>query len=209
MGVLEILSADHVSVANEAEGVVRSKSEALRRIAELLVRGMVPPTPASEIERVLVEREKLQSTGVGGGVAIPHGALEGLDRHVGAVLLCPHPIDFDAMRAWKLPHLLTAAERFLADPGHPWRPDHDRFVASAGWLADACHFFALQDALQGLPWWDWDAPLRRREPAAVAASAAARASASAARRAASLVQGTPPSTAKSALKAPGPWRKRR
>ncbi|MRG92271.1 PTS sugar transporter subunit IIA [Polyangium spumosum] len=97
MGVLEILSADHVSVANEAEGVVRSKSDALRRLAELLARGMAPPTPASEIERVLVERENLQSTGVGGGVAIPHGALEGLDRHVGAVLLCPHPIDFDAI----------------------------------------------------------------------------------------------------------------
>jgi nitrogen PTS system EIIA component len=97
MGVLEILSADHVSVANEAEGVVRSKPEALRRIAELLARGMVPPTPAAEIERILAEREKLQSTGVGGGVAIPHGGLEGLERHVGAVLLCPHPIDFDAI----------------------------------------------------------------------------------------------------------------
>ncbi|HVK66003.1 MAG TPA: PTS sugar transporter subunit IIA [Polyangium sp.] len=97
MGVLEILSADHVSVANEAEGVVRTKPEALRRIAELLARGLVPVTPVVEIERVLIEREKLQSTGVGGGVAIPHGGLEGLDRHVGAVLLCPHPIDFDAI----------------------------------------------------------------------------------------------------------------
>ncbi|MDI3290456.1 PTS sugar transporter subunit IIA [Polyangium sp. 15x6] len=97
MGVLEILSADHVSVANEVEGVVRSKPEALRRIAELLARGLVPVTPVAEIERVLVERERLQSTGVGGGVAIPHGGLEGLDRHVGAVLLCPHPIDFDAI----------------------------------------------------------------------------------------------------------------
>jgi len=95
MGVLQILSADHVSVANEAEGHVRNKSEALLRIAELLAKGA--PAPAADIERVLVEREKLQSTGVGGGVAIPHGSIDGLDKHVGAVLLCPSPIDFDAI----------------------------------------------------------------------------------------------------------------
>jgi PTS system nitrogen regulatory IIA component len=95
MGLLEILSADHVSVANEAEGTVRSKTEALRRIALLLAHGAgIAP---DVIERVLVEREKLQSTGVGGGVAIPHGAIDGLDRQVCAVLLCPRPIGFDAI----------------------------------------------------------------------------------------------------------------
>jgi len=95
MGVLDILSADNVSVSNKAEGVVRSKADALRRLAALLARGVA--VPVEDIERVLVEREKLQSTGVGGGVAIPHGAIEGLERHVGAVLLCPDPIDFDAI----------------------------------------------------------------------------------------------------------------
>jgi PTS system nitrogen regulatory IIA component len=95
MGVLDILTADHVSVANQAEGVVRSKAEALERLAALLGRGI--DVPAHQIERVLVEREKLQSTGVGGGVAIPHGGIEGLERHIGAVLICPHPIDFDAI----------------------------------------------------------------------------------------------------------------
>ncbi len=97
MGVLQILSADRVSVASEAEGLVRSKPEALRRIAELLTRSTDITTAAPEVERVLAEREKLQSTGVGGGVAIPHASLEGLERHVGAVLLSPHPIDFDAI----------------------------------------------------------------------------------------------------------------
>ena len=46
---------------------------------------------------MLMERERLQSTGVGGGVAIPHGSLDKLDRTLGAVLLCPSPIDFDAI----------------------------------------------------------------------------------------------------------------
>jgi PTS system nitrogen regulatory IIA component len=96
MGVSEILSPDHVSVASEAEGLVRSKAEALRRLAALLSRHQTS-APADEIERVLTDRERLQSTGVGGGVAIPHGAIDRLDHTVGAVLLCPAPIDFDAI----------------------------------------------------------------------------------------------------------------
>jgi PTS system nitrogen regulatory IIA component len=97
MGVLEILRAERVSVANASEGIVRNKVEALARIARLLAMGT--NISATEIERVIVEREKVQSTGVGGGVAIPHGGIAGLDRHIGAVLLCPAPIDFDAIDA--------------------------------------------------------------------------------------------------------------
>jgi nitrogen PTS system EIIA component len=98
MRVLDILSANRVSVAGEAEGPVRSKPEALRRLAGLLADGHETVT-VDEIDRVLAERERLQSTGVGGGVAIPHGAIERLDRIIGAVLLCPHPIGFDAIDA--------------------------------------------------------------------------------------------------------------
>src|SRR6185503_19631130 len=96
MGVLEILNAERVSVANDTEGLVRSKADAIRRLADLLANGQ-QAIGAPEIERVLVERERLQSTGVGGGVAIPHGAIDHLDRLIGAVLLSPSPIDFDAI----------------------------------------------------------------------------------------------------------------
>ncbi len=97
MGVLEILRAERVSVSNASEGVVRNKAEALKRLATLLATGT--GVPSTEIERVLVEREKLQSTGVGGGVAIPHGGIPTLETHIGAVLLCPDPIDFNAIDA--------------------------------------------------------------------------------------------------------------
>ena len=101
MGVSEILTPEHVSVAGQAEGVVTTKREAIRRLAALLAQpaSSNPRQGASaeEIERVLMERERLQSTGVGGGVAIPHGSLDKLDRTLGAVLLCPSPIDFDAI----------------------------------------------------------------------------------------------------------------
>jgi PTS system nitrogen regulatory IIA component len=97
MLVSEILTATQVSVAGELEGVVLSKAEALQRLGALLASGLGGTGDAAEIERVLAERERLQSTGVGSGVAIPHGSMEGIERLTGAVLLCPQPIDFDAI----------------------------------------------------------------------------------------------------------------
>ncbi|RJF93732.1 PTS sugar transporter subunit IIA [Sphingomonas cavernae] len=48
------------------------------------------------IER-LGERERLGSTGFGGGVAIPHGKIEGLERVVGVFARLVEPIDFQAI----------------------------------------------------------------------------------------------------------------
>ncbi|MFS0738040.1 PTS sugar transporter subunit IIA [Sphingomonas sp. 1P06PA] len=45
----------------------------------------------------LVDRERLGSTGFGGGVAIPHAKLEGLDRVVGLFARLASPIDFNAV----------------------------------------------------------------------------------------------------------------
>ncbi|MEX0853840.1 MAG: PTS IIA-like nitrogen regulatory protein PtsN [Bauldia sp.] len=49
-----------------------------------------------EIFETLIQREKLGSTGVGGGIAIPHGKLAGLDRIFGLFARLPKPIDFEA-----------------------------------------------------------------------------------------------------------------
>ncbi len=96
MSVAAILSVDRVSVAGDAEGAVHTKQEALERLSALLANGGAA-ADRDEILRVLLERERLQSTGVGGGVAVPHGSMASLDRQLGAVLLCPEPIDFDAI----------------------------------------------------------------------------------------------------------------
>jgi PTS system nitrogen regulatory IIA component len=96
VGVAEILAAKRVAVSNDAEGLVCDKQEALERLASLLATGDDGVTSA-EILEVLVERERLQSTGVGGGVAVPHGSVERLDRQIGALLVCPRPIDFDSI----------------------------------------------------------------------------------------------------------------
>jgi PTS system nitrogen regulatory IIA component len=45
----------------------------------------------------LTERERLGSTGFGGGIAIPHAKLEGLEKVRGLVVLLENPIGFDAV----------------------------------------------------------------------------------------------------------------
>lgn len=45
----------------------------------------------------LSERERLGSTGFGGGVAIPHGKIEGIDHVVGVFARLAEPIEFQAI----------------------------------------------------------------------------------------------------------------
>lgn len=71
------------------------KRESLRRIALLLSRGL--PVSAEVVGEILTAREALQSTGIGDGVAIPHGTLLDAPNQIGAVLLCPGGVEFDSI----------------------------------------------------------------------------------------------------------------
>ncbi|MFO8083481.1 MAG: PTS sugar transporter subunit IIA [Desulfobacterales bacterium] len=51
----------------------------------------------TELVRVLMEREQLGSTGIGGGIGIPHGKLKGLEKLVLGFGLSRKGIDFDSM----------------------------------------------------------------------------------------------------------------
>ncbi|MEJ2753970.1 MAG: PTS sugar transporter subunit IIA [Chloroflexota bacterium] len=53
--------------------------------------------PSREIFETLLERERLGSTGVGHGIAIPHGKLKTLDKIVGMAAILGKPIEFDAL----------------------------------------------------------------------------------------------------------------
>ena len=57
---------------------------------------LVDVDPRTVVER-LADRERLGSTGFGGGVAIPHGKIEGLERVVGLFARLATPIDFNAI----------------------------------------------------------------------------------------------------------------
>jgi PTS system nitrogen regulatory IIA component len=50
-----------------------------------------------DIFDVLLQRERLGSTGLGHGIAIPHGKVQGLKRIVGLFARLAEPVDFDAV----------------------------------------------------------------------------------------------------------------
>ena len=57
---------------------------------------------ATDIFAALTEREKLGSTGLGQGVAIPHGKIEGLDRIYGLFARIADPADYKAIDGRKV-----------------------------------------------------------------------------------------------------------
>lgn len=72
-----------------------SKKQALQELS----RRMAPLIAQDEtvIFDILLEREKLGTTGVGTGIAIPHGKLPGLDRIHGMFARLENVIDFDSV----------------------------------------------------------------------------------------------------------------
>lgn len=73
---------------------VNSKKRALEELSQLLA--SKPGIDAQEAFTSLINREKLGSTGLGQGVAIPHGRLRNLDQTVAAFARLESPVDYDA-----------------------------------------------------------------------------------------------------------------
>ena len=102
------------------EGVVAdlkatSKKQALQDLAKLAAE--VSGLHERAIFDVLMERERLGTTGVGNGIAIPHGKLASLDRLHGLFARLKQPIDFHAIdeRPVDLIFVLLAPENAGAD----------------------------------------------------------------------------------------------
>ena len=72
-----------------------TKKQALQDISD--VAGRVSGLPAREIFDVLLQRERLGSTGVGNGIAIPHGKLARASRIFGVFARLDRPIQFEAL----------------------------------------------------------------------------------------------------------------
>lgn len=73
-----------------------SKDDLLRELVELLI----GPGDAGRVEEVLGavrERETVLSTGIGGGVAIPHAKTDAVDTLRIAAGRCAAPVDYDAL----------------------------------------------------------------------------------------------------------------
>ncbi len=73
-----------------------SKKRVLETAAQLICQDL-PGFDANMLFGNLVARERLGSTGLGQGIAIPHCRLKDLDRVVGSLITLEQPIDFESI----------------------------------------------------------------------------------------------------------------
>ena len=99
MHLTDLLTADRVAIERAASSDF-NKSQSIALLSKLLASGTT--LPPRDIERVLGDREQLQSTGIGEGVAIPHGALAQLDTQCAALLIVPDGVEFAAIDGVKV-----------------------------------------------------------------------------------------------------------
>jgi nitrogen PTS system EIIA component len=111
MMLTDFVAPNAVVAARKVNGKKQAIQELAARAAELTGQS------EKEILEILLQREKLGSTGVGSGVAIPHGKLPKLGRLFGLFARLQRPIDFEALdnQPVDLIFLLLAPETAGAD----------------------------------------------------------------------------------------------
>src|SRR6266852_5527103 len=92
MKITEILSAD--LVVAELKGT--TKPDVLNELAQALA-AKYKEIPLRPLTAVLAERERLGSTAIGDGIAIPHGKLRGVTKIIGAFGRHVQGVDFDSL----------------------------------------------------------------------------------------------------------------
>ncbi len=111
MSLSDLISADAILPKLKAA----SKKQALQEMSEVAAK--LTGMPERQIFEVLLERERLGTTGVGQGIAIPHGKLAKLNHIYGVFARLEQPVDFDSLdeRPVDLIFLLLAPESAGAD----------------------------------------------------------------------------------------------
>lgn len=111
MDLSDLISQDAVLASLKAN----SKKQVIQELSERA--GTLLGVPARDIFDHLLQRERLGSTGIGQGVAIPHAKLASLDGLFGMFARLDKPIDFDAIddEPVDLVFLLLAPEAAGAD----------------------------------------------------------------------------------------------
>jgi PTS system nitrogen regulatory IIA component len=92
MKIMDFLSKEAVIVdlkATDKKSVIEELVQALKDAKKL--------KNTEKVVNVILEREKLGSTGIGQGVAIPHGKTDALNAQVGALGISKKGIEFNAL----------------------------------------------------------------------------------------------------------------
>lgn len=91
MQISEVLSLDCTKSAVQCT----SKKRALELISNLVAEHT--GQDSTELFECMLSREKMGSTGIGNGIAIPHARMYSSDEAVAVLLQCQEPIEFDAI----------------------------------------------------------------------------------------------------------------
>jgi PTS system nitrogen regulatory IIA component len=91
MNIADLITTDRIQPGCSAQ----SKKRALEQISQMLAGG-AEQLSETDVFTALIDREKLGSTGLGDGVAIPHGRMTGLEGSVGAFMQLTRGIDYEA-----------------------------------------------------------------------------------------------------------------
>ncbi len=105
MRITDLISESNIRVGLTA----KTKQELILELIDVLP---LSPDSKRETVRAVMEREKLLSTGIGDGIAIPHGIAPVPGEVVAALGITAAPVDFDAIdeRPVRLVFLLVANE---------------------------------------------------------------------------------------------------
>jgi PTS system nitrogen regulatory IIA component len=100
-----------------------NKNEVLENCARFFCESVgekIPALNADTLLQSLLARERLGSTGLGNGIAIPHCRLKNIDTVIGALVTLAQPIDFDAVDGAPVDiiFLLLAPEKALQEHLH-------------------------------------------------------------------------------------------
>lgn len=106
MKILDVLTPEAIIPslsATDKRGVIEEMTAAVAKLANVSQEEMV---------RVLMERERLGSTGIGSGIAIPHGKMKSIDSLLVGFARSLQGVDFDAIdgKPSRLFFLLIAPE---------------------------------------------------------------------------------------------------
>lgn len=91
MKILDVLNKEAISIDLKAKDKKGVLDELAAPVAQLT------GAAQDELVKILLERERLGSTGIGGGIGIPHGKLKDLDNLVLGFGLSRRGVDFESM----------------------------------------------------------------------------------------------------------------
>lgn len=91
MELADILSEESVLVCTD----IASKPDLLSRLAARV--SQLTGQPEADVFTALSDREALGSTGLGNGIAVPHGKIAGLKSVIAVFIKLTSPVDFEAV----------------------------------------------------------------------------------------------------------------